>query len=336
MRIERDIVYDELNRKKCDIYFNQDGIQKPVVVLCHGGAWLLSSKKEMSEIAEFLTRSGYVCVAIEYTLSNFDSDLFQKIIISELLVFLILMIVVSSVPFKIGLLFAAFFLSVYAIIKMIIASIADEKTHPVHVKDVAMSIKFVHHQIHKYNGDGKNIFLLGHSAGAHLVSLVTTNPRFLTNLNVPMNIIKGVISISGPYSYFRLQESSVKHFTNRSVFGVQTDLNPKELFEVNQKSSVIEKDKWAKIIDAWPVFHEYAMSEKTPPFLLLTAGIDWSLLYHARDFADTLKLNNAHVQIVHFDSTNHFSIRTKWESKNKEIGNVVKSFISTIAQHCNR
>ncbi len=332
MRIERDICYDELNRKKlCDIYFQEDQIKKPVVLIVHGGFWSLGCKEEMQEIASFLTNSGYVSVAIEYTLSNFDNDLFQKIIVSELLTFIILMLVISSTSAKIGLLFAAFFLVVYAIVKMALISTMDEKTHPVHVQDVAMSIKFVHDNISKYGGDGENLFLLGHSSGAHLVSLVSLNPRFLNTLNVPLTIIKGVISISGPYSYWRMQESSVRFLTNRSVFGdVSKNLTPNHLAELNTNSSEKDLETWAKIIDAWPIFQEYAIDEQTPPFLLLTAGIDLSLLYHARDFADILKRNKAHVQVVHFDSTNHFSIRTKWTHKNKEVGSIVQSFIQTI------
>ena len=330
MRIERDICYDELNRKNlCDIYFQENTISKPVVLIVHGGFWSLGCKEEMQEIACFLAQN-YVCVAVEYTLSNFDNDLFQKIVVSELLTFLILMLVISSSPLKVGLLFAAFFLSVYAIVKMALVCTMEEKTHPVHVQDIAKSIKFVYNSIDKYGGDKNRIFLLGHSSGAHLVSLVTVNPRFLNSLNISPKIIRGVISISGPYSYWRMQESSVKYITNRSVFGdLSTNLTPAHLNNIEPA----QYDTWAKIIDAWPIFHEYAINEQTPPFLLLTAGIDLSLLYHARDFADVLKRNNAHVQVVHFDSTNHFSIRTKWMDKNKEVGSIVQSFIKTIEEN---
>ncbi len=327
MKIERDICYDELNRKNlCDIYFQEDLSKKPVVLIVHGGFWSLGCKEEMQEIACYLAKN-YVCVAIEYTLSNLDNDLFQKIIISELLTFLILMLVISSIPLKIGLLFGAFFLSVYAIIKMALISTMEEKTHPIHVQDVAKSIHFTYHNIDKYGGDKNNIFLLGHSSGAHLVSLVTVNPRFLKVLNISSTIIQGVISISGPYSYWRMQESSVKYITNKSVFGdLSNNLTPAHLNLIQSNDYIT----WAKIIDAWPIFHEYAMSSSMPPFLLLTAGIDLSLLYHARDFADILRKNNVHVQVVHFDSTNHFSIRTKWNNKNKEVGIIVQDFIKTI------
>lgn len=57
--------------------------------------------------------------------------------------------------------------------------LSPDYTHPAHVEDVASAIAWVHDNIGKYGGDRNQISLLGHSAGAHLVALVATNPRFL-------------------------------------------------------------------------------------------------------------------------------------------------------------
>ncbi len=340
MRIVQNVVYDNSDPKKvCDIYCeeNDETQKKPVVIVVHGGFWSLGCKEEMQEICEYLTlEKGYACVAIEYTLSNMDHDLFQKMVLLELIGLLAFALVASARIIKGTLLFAAFFCAVYGILKMTCsaASTTATTTHPIHVEDVAKSVAFIHKNISTYgNYDGNQIFLLGHSSGAHLVSLLTLNRRFLNNLNVPISIIKGVISISGPYSYWRIQDSTVKHLIGKSVFGgnITDDVSNEQLQNLDyDTASASVKDKWAKIVDAWPMFHEYAMDENTPPFLLLTAGIDLSLLYHARDFANVLQKNGAHAQIVHFDATNHFSIRTKWNSKNKQVGDIVQTFISTI------
>ncbi len=333
MRIERDICYDELNRKSlCDIYFQENQEKNPVVLIVHGGFWSLGCKEEMQEIASFLTTNkNYTCVAIEYTLSDLDHDLMQKIVLCELLSLVASMLLVKSSSIKLALLFAAFFITIYTILQMMLLNRGHEKTHPAHIKDVAKSLEFIHHQIQRFNGDGNKVFLLGHSSGAHLVSLLALNRRFLNELNLPVEIIKGVVSISGPYSYWKMQESSVRYITNKSVFGDSSqNLKPSDLAMITDETDDKTKEKWSKIIDAWPIFHEYSIDDKTPPFLLLTAGIDLSLLYHARDFADMLSKKNAHVQNVHFDSTNHFSIRTKWNGKNKEVGNIVQTFLAII------
>ena len=51
--------------------------------------------------------------------------------------------------------------------------------HPDHVEDVAAAFAWVHEHARELGGDPTRIAVLGHSAGAHLVALMATNPRFL-------------------------------------------------------------------------------------------------------------------------------------------------------------
>ncbi len=51
--------------------------------------------------------------------------------------------------------------------------------HPVHAQDVATAIAWVHDHIAEHGGDPSRIALLGHSAGAHLVALLGTDPQYL-------------------------------------------------------------------------------------------------------------------------------------------------------------
>lgn len=68
--------------------------------------------------------------------------------------------------------------------------------HPAHVEDVASAISWAHDNIADYGGDAARLSLLGHSAGAHLVALVATNPRFLAAHNLtPAGAIKNVFPI---------------------------------------------------------------------------------------------------------------------------------------------
>lgn len=68
--------------------------------------------------------------------------------------------------------------------------------HPAHVEDVAAGIAWVHKNIAKHGGDPKRVFLLGHSAGAHLVALVGTAPMYLQAHDLsPKSAIAGVMAI---------------------------------------------------------------------------------------------------------------------------------------------
>ena len=68
--------------------------------------------------------------------------------------------------------------------------------HPSHVEDVAAGIAWVHNNIAKHGGDPTRVFLLGHSAGAHLVALVATAPGYLQAHHLsPKIALAGVMAI---------------------------------------------------------------------------------------------------------------------------------------------
>jgi arylformamidase len=55
---------------------------------------------------------------------------------------------------------------------------ATSNKHPTQVQDLSRAIAWVRSNIAGYGGDANNISLLGHSAGAHLVSLIATHPSY--------------------------------------------------------------------------------------------------------------------------------------------------------------
>jgi hypothetical protein len=66
---------------------------------------------------------------------------------------------------------------------------------PENVSDVARAIDWVCRNISQYGGDPNKGFVMGHSAGAHLVSLVATDPTYLEKCGRTLKDIKGVISL---------------------------------------------------------------------------------------------------------------------------------------------
>jgi acetyl esterase/lipase len=69
--------------------------------------------------------------------------------------------------------------------------------HPVHVQDVANAIVWVYQNAKHYSADQKKIFLMGHSAGAHLASLVSINNEYLKLAGGSTELIKGIVLIDG-------------------------------------------------------------------------------------------------------------------------------------------
>ncbi len=71
--------------------------------------------------------------------------------------------------------------------------------HPDHINDVARAFAWVKSHISPY-GDADKIYLFGQSAGGHLVSLLATDPSYLSKVGCSLGDIRGVISMSGVYN----------------------------------------------------------------------------------------------------------------------------------------
>lgn len=67
--------------------------------------------------------------------------------------------------------------------------------HPDQIQDIARAFAWVKDNAAKYGGDPGRIYVMGHSAGAHLVDLLGTNDNYLKGVSCSLADIKGVISL---------------------------------------------------------------------------------------------------------------------------------------------
>jgi acetyl esterase/lipase len=81
---------------------------------------------------------------------------------------------------------------------------------PAFVQDTASAIAWVHANISKYDGDADRIFIMGHSAGAHIAMMTALDPQWLAANKLTPNVIKGVIGLAGPYDFLPLTSDSSK------------------------------------------------------------------------------------------------------------------------------
>jgi acetyl esterase/lipase len=71
--------------------------------------------------------------------------------------------------------------------------------HPEHIKDLARAFAWTRKHIAEHGGRADEIFLMGHSAGGHLVALLATDEEYLNEEGCRSTDIKGVIGLSGVY-----------------------------------------------------------------------------------------------------------------------------------------
>ncbi len=81
---------------------------------------------------------------------------------------------------------------------------------PAFVQDTASAIAWVHANIAKYDGDADRIFVMGHSAGAHIAMMTALDPQWLAANNLTPDVIKGLIGLAGPYDFLPLTSDSSK------------------------------------------------------------------------------------------------------------------------------
>ena len=75
--------------------------------------------------------------------------------------------------------------------------------------DVAAALADLRARAGKLGFDPDSIILMGHSAGAHLAALVSTDPRYFETADVPMAAIRGTILLDGAgYDVPRQMESA--------------------------------------------------------------------------------------------------------------------------------
>jgi arylformamidase len=72
---------------------------------------------------------------------------------------------------------------------------ADRVRFPDHPHDVGEALGWLTRNVRRYGGDPDRLVLVGHSAGAHLVSLAGVDPSFGSAYGVPARAVRGVVSL---------------------------------------------------------------------------------------------------------------------------------------------
>lgn len=178
-----------------------------------------------------------------------------------------------------------------------------EGKYPTNVQDVANALAWVQDNIAKFNGDPKQIFLMGHSAGASLVAQVSTDETFLKKAGKDLSLLKGVIANEGTY----VNDIDAKR--SEGLFGPD----------------------WRK---ASPSEH-VAKGKGLPPFLLLyvksPTGISANSEKNALQFSELLRGAGVRVDTLALDHVEHFGANERMGEPGDVITLAVERFLGSIA-----
>jgi len=117
---------------------------------------------------------------------------------------------------------------------------------PAFVEDAARAVAWVHAHIRAHGGDPGQIYLMGHSAGAHIAALLALDPHYLEAAGVPRRALGGMIGLAGPYVF---EPGRVPRLAE--IFAAHPQPNARPV-----------------------VFAENGAARNGPPLLLLSAAFD--------------------------------------------------------------
>ncbi|MDZ4852726.1 MAG: alpha/beta hydrolase [Pirellulaceae bacterium] len=157
--------------------------------------------------------------------------------------------------------------------------------------DIAKAIRWTHEHAKEFGGDPNSIYVMGHSAGAHLAALVCTDDRYLKAEGLSLAIIKGCVPVD--VSVYDLPKriadtSAPPNATMKEVFG--------ESDEMHRELS--------------PVTH-VAKGKSIPPFLILHVADRPETKVQSHWFADKLNEAGIAARVVAADGKTHGTISTE-------------------------
>ncbi len=195
--------------------------------------------------------------------------------------------------------------------------------------DIAAAIKFVHARVGNHGGNPEQLFVAGHSAGAHLAALVCTDESYLQAQGLSLANIRGCIPVdTAAYDVNRQIESlgPLRARTYTTAFGtdetIRTDLSPivhvKKAHDENQvgadSSSAEDKTK----------------QKQMPAFLLLHVASREDSTQQSRDFAKVLTNAGCKAKVVGGENKTHASINRELGKPDDAVTQAVFKFLENL------
>lgn len=156
---------------------------------------------------------------------------------------------------------------------------------PEFMQDPVDSARWITNNIAQYNGDPDNIFIAGHSAGAHLSILMQTNKDYLARVDLTPNRFRGYVGLAGPYDFLPLKTQHLKdifgpeqqrwkaepiNFVSGSapptliMVGLDDDLvEPENSFSLAKK--IRQEGGWVKLMEYPDYSHEDMVAKLAKP-----------------------------------------------------------------------
>jgi acetyl esterase/lipase len=180
---------------------------------------------------------------------------------------------------------------------------------PAQIEDVAAGFAWVKGHIADKGGDPKQVFLIGHSSGAHLSLLLAADPKYLAKHKLAPGDIAGVVGLSPPVDLEPRKDG--KGFGDALMAGHGAD--------------VFARDP-AVMRDASPIRH---LSRNLPPVLLIVGERDFPMLEaDAKAFVERAREQKATADSFVTKGRDHMGVVRALLDERSDVLERVQSFLS--------
>ena len=152
--------------------------------------------------------------------------------------------------------------------------------YPDFVVDGALAVKWMGANIGRYGGNPRNLFVVGHSAGAYNAVMIALDPGIRARAGLRSNILRGAVGLAGPYDFLPLDDDA----------------------------TISAFSEWPDPKDTQPIYH---VSASAPP-MFLGHGADDTTVYpkNTKSLATKLRVAGAQVEEKYYAGIGHAGILT--------------------------
>ena len=158
--------------------------------------------------------------------------------------------------------------------------LAPGTVFPGFVQDAARAVRWVGGHIQRFGGNPERIALLGHSSGAHTVSLLSLDASYLEGVGLTRDRVRATVGISGPYDFITV-------------------------FDTDEKVRLAMGDP-----EAWPTTQPVNFTDGLNPPLMLMHGMRDAIVHplNAQHLYDRVLEGGGVAELRFYASLDHFMI----------------------------
>ena len=177
--------------------------------------------------------------------------------------------------------------------------------------DVAKALAYLRNNSGDLGFDPDAIVLMGHSAGAHLAALVSSDGRYLDQAGFPLSAIKGTILLdSAAYNMPRLMQKP----SPRKII--------RDMYEAAFSNDVVTQKRLS------PIAH--VSTPNAPEWLILHVATRAKSEAQSGAFSDALKQHGSHAEVIPVAGSTHMTVNRDASAPDSFVGGKIAAFLRTI------